>query len=122
MFELGFISRSDLFSGPGSLAELSFSALRVFSVDCACASSPANAAVVTRAAGLTPRKLRLEKPVVSGSGTSSLGLHCLTGSDSLSSAFCSNSFDILFPTLRPMHWRLPTVQFQRRVNGGALAR
>ena len=60
MFELGFSISSGLFSCPGLLAEISFSALRVSCTSCACAVIPANAAVAS-AVELTPKKFLLDR-------------------------------------------------------------
>lgn len=45
MFEFGFSFSSDLFSGPGLLAEGPRSAVRVFACVCALAATPASAVV-----------------------------------------------------------------------------
>ncbi len=63
MFELGFCASSGLFSCPGLLAEMSFSALRVSCISWACAVIPANAAVAS-AVELAPRKFLLDRSAV----------------------------------------------------------
>src|ERR1700736_3082164 len=58
-FEFGFSSRSGLFSGPGSLKELSLSAFSVSALSCP-EDREANAALA-RVADPTPKKVRLDR-------------------------------------------------------------
>ena len=60
MFEFGFSFSRAMLSGPGSVADLSRSAFRVFIVCCALAATPASAAVAN--AELIPNILFLDKP------------------------------------------------------------
>ncbi len=63
MFELGFSSRRGLFSCPGLVEEVSFSALRVSFTSCAWAVKAAKVAVASPAEP-TPKKVRLDSPSV----------------------------------------------------------
>src|ERR1700678_2170794 len=60
VFEFGFSFKSAVFSGPGSLADLSASAFWIFVRCCALAATPASAAVAS--AELRPNIFLLDKP------------------------------------------------------------